>query len=176
MRTGPVPVALVPDPAWWGRKPRLDKIIYWALDGTSTLDAYLNMEIDDTSAVDPEKYQRPKNERGTDIRVGARWDQVTLGLNGGRGPRQEAAGRGGLAGQRRRRAAHQGRQAAAPGVRHARRRRRTLYNQADARIWKLGHSIPLYQRPQIIAVRKGLVNHGAPGLGDEDPKTIGRLK
>ncbi|MEU5585227.1 ABC transporter family substrate-binding protein [Streptomyces chrestomyceticus] len=326
-------VTLVPDPAWWGRKPRLDKIIYWALDGTSTLDAYLNKEIDDTSAVDPEKYQRLKNDRGADIRVGARWDQVTLSLNGGRGPLADVAVRqavtlgvdraalakvagkdlpfqpraldnhffmpdqagyqdntGGFgkrdvararklldaAGWRDNGAGEPRTKDGRPltleyvmpgdalalqtdqaklvqrmlgeigvGVRLRRvpgsdyfdkyvhrgnydltqfrqvdrvfrassyadyrmprgdnaftnygrvsspevdrllleatrttdvARQRTLYNQADARIWKLGHSIPLYQRPQIIAVRKGLVNHGAPGLGDEDPKAIGWLK
>jgi peptide/nickel transport system substrate-binding protein len=41
-----------------------------------------------------------------------------------------------------------------------------LYNQADARIWAEVHTIALYQRPQIQAVRSGLANFGSPGLGD----------
>jgi peptide/nickel transport system substrate-binding protein len=39
-----------------------------------------------------------------------------------------------------------------------------LYNQADAQIWAAGHSVELFQTPQILAVRKGLANFGAFGL------------
>ncbi|WP_240167809.1 ABC transporter family substrate-binding protein [Streptomyces noursei] len=79
-------ITAVPDPNWWGQKPKLDRIIYWALDGSGYVDAYLNKEIDYTSAASPEAYQRLKGDKGTDIRIGARWDQVTLSLNGRRGP------------------------------------------------------------------------------------------
>ncbi|MGW2564789.1 ABC transporter family substrate-binding protein [Streptomyces sp. NPDC001537] len=48
-----------------------------------------------------------------------------------------------------------------------------LYDRADAEIWRLGHDIELYQRPQIIAVRKGLANYGVPGLGDVDFSLVG---
>lgn len=51
-----------------------------------------------------------------------------------------------------------------------------LYNQADASIWKLGHSVELYQRPQISAVRKDLANWGATGLADVDYTKVGWLK
>lgn len=39
-----------------------------------------------------------------------------------------------------------------------------LLKQADARIWAAAGSIPLYQRPQLVAVRNGLKNVGAFGL------------
>ncbi|MFJ2189625.1 ABC transporter family substrate-binding protein [Kitasatospora sp. NPDC087861] len=43
-----------------------------------------------------------------------------------------------------------------------------LYNQADAKIWELGHTVELYQRPTVVATRKGLANYGAFGLAGED--------
>jgi peptide/nickel transport system substrate-binding protein len=43
-----------------------------------------------------------------------------------------------------------------------------LYNQADALIWKEGHSVELYQTPSIIAVRPELANVGAFGLKSDD--------
>jgi peptide/nickel transport system substrate-binding protein len=50
------------------------------------------------------------------------------------------------------------------------------YNEADAKLWELGHSIPVYQRPQIFAVREGLANYGASGMGDEPLNKTGWLK
>ncbi|WP_395296089.1 ABC transporter family substrate-binding protein [Kitasatospora hibisci] len=48
-----------------------------------------------------------------------------------------------------------------------------LYNQADARIWELGHTVELYQRPTVVAVRKGLANYGAFGLAGVDYAKVG---
>ncbi|MBO1418387.1 ABC transporter family substrate-binding protein [Streptomyces sp. FH025] len=48
-----------------------------------------------------------------------------------------------------------------------------LYNQADAKIWELGHTVELYQRPAVVAVRKGLANYGAFGLAEEDYSKVG---
>ncbi len=56
------------------------------------------------------------------------------------------------------------------------RQARRLYNRADAEIWSLGHDIELYQRPQVLAVRKGLANYGVPGLGDIDFTRVGWQK
>ncbi|WP_043245480.1 MULTISPECIES: ABC transporter family substrate-binding protein [unclassified Streptomyces] len=53
------------------------------------------------------------------------------------------------------------------------KRATTLYNRADAEIWRLGHDIELYQRPQMMAVRAGLANYGIPGLGDIDWTKVG---
>ncbi|MEU1421044.1 ABC transporter family substrate-binding protein [Kitasatospora sp. NPDC005751] len=48
-----------------------------------------------------------------------------------------------------------------------------LYNQADAKIWELGHTVELYQRPTVVASRKGLANYGAFGLAGVDYTTVG---
>ncbi|MEU7875253.1 ABC transporter substrate-binding protein [Dactylosporangium sp. NPDC049140] len=42
-----------------------------------------------------------------------------------------------------------------------------LLNQADVLLWQAGHSVPLFQTPQISAVRPGLANFGAFGLRSE---------
>jgi peptide/nickel transport system substrate-binding protein len=39
-----------------------------------------------------------------------------------------------------------------------------IANQIDAQIWQEVHSLTLYQRPEIFAVKKGLANFGAFGL------------
>ncbi|MGX1272149.1 ABC transporter family substrate-binding protein [Streptomyces phaeoluteigriseus] len=44
------------------------------------------------------------------------------------------------------------------------RESRSLIRKADARIWAAAGSIPLYQRPQLTAVRKSVVNAGAFGF------------
>ncbi|MFI9270559.1 ABC transporter family substrate-binding protein [Kitasatospora sp. NPDC052896] len=40
-----------------------------------------------------------------------------------------------------------------------------ILQQADARIWQLGHSVPLFQRPELVAVRDGVAGVGAYGFG-----------
>ncbi|MFJ9696722.1 ABC transporter family substrate-binding protein [Kitasatospora sp. NPDC101183] len=42
--------------------------------------------------------------------------------------------------------------------------RADLLQEADVRIWQLGHSVPLYQRPDLVAVRTGLRGVGAFGF------------
>lgn len=39
-------ITLVPNPAWWGDKPKLDRIIYRALDPDAQIDSLANGEID----------------------------------------------------------------------------------------------------------------------------------
>lgn len=41
---------------------------------------------------------------------------------------------------------------------------RSLADDADQRIWASGHSLPLFQRPQLVAVKEGLANVGAFGF------------
>lgn len=48
-----------------------------------------------------------------------------------------------------------------------------LANQIDQEIWKTGHSLLLYQRPNVIAVRDGVANFGAFGFADEIYTDIG---
>ncbi|MEW2523044.1 ABC transporter family substrate-binding protein [Actinacidiphila alni] len=84
-------ITTVPDPAWWGVKPKLDSIIYRALDASAYTDAYLNKEIDYAPAIQPEDYKRLVKDPGTDIRSGARWDEVHITFNGARGPLKDLA-------------------------------------------------------------------------------------
>jgi peptide/nickel transport system substrate-binding protein len=41
---------------------------------------------------------------------------------------------------------------------------RKLAARADAKIWALTHSLPLYQRPEVVALRRTLANTGAFGF------------
>ncbi|MEW2544164.1 ABC transporter family substrate-binding protein [Streptomyces sp. NPDC047002] len=78
-------VTTVPDPRWWGTRPKLDTITWRALDQPADTEAYLNNEIDETPAILPEDYQRLVKAPKTDIRRGARWDEVHISLSS-RGP------------------------------------------------------------------------------------------
>lgn len=53
---------------------------------------------------------------------------------------------------------------------------RSLIRKADSRIWAEAGSIPLYQRPQLTAVRKNLVNAGAFGFQTPIYEDMGFLK
>ncbi|MFJ1698384.1 ABC transporter family substrate-binding protein [Streptomyces sp. NPDC088252] len=51
-----------------------------------------------------------------------------------------------------------------------------LMKQADARIWAAAGSIPLYQRPQLVATNRKLANVGAFGFGAPHYQDIGFKK
>ncbi|MEV7414226.1 ABC transporter family substrate-binding protein [Streptomyces sp. NPDC089919] len=53
---------------------------------------------------------------------------------------------------------------------------RELMKKADARIWAAAGSIPLYQRPELVAVKPGVTNAGAFGLGTPHYEDIGWQK
>ncbi|MFE7618170.1 ABC transporter family substrate-binding protein [Streptomyces sp. NPDC057496] len=53
---------------------------------------------------------------------------------------------------------------------------RDLMKQADARIWAAAGSIPLYQRPQLVATDRELLNVGAFGFGTPHYQDIGFKK
>ncbi|MBT2448037.1 ABC transporter family substrate-binding protein [Streptomyces sp. ISL-43] len=53
---------------------------------------------------------------------------------------------------------------------------RDLMRKADARIWAAAGSIPLYQRPELVAVKPALANAGAFGLGAPRYQDIGWKK
>ncbi|MFI5745188.1 ABC transporter family substrate-binding protein [Streptomyces sp. NPDC051644] len=79
-------ITIVPDPKWWGDKARLDSVVYRVIDASAKTEAYLNKEIDEAPALLPEDYKRLVEAADTDIRRGARWDEVHITLNGGHGP------------------------------------------------------------------------------------------
>jgi peptide/nickel transport system substrate-binding protein len=51
-----------------------------------------------------------------------------------------------------------------------------LANQVDRELWALGHSLLLYQRPDVVAVRDGVANFGAFGFADPIYPDIGFTK
>ncbi|MEU3774776.1 ABC transporter substrate-binding protein [Streptomyces sp. NPDC032472] len=53
---------------------------------------------------------------------------------------------------------------------------RELMRKADARIWAAAGSIPLYQRPELVAVKPSVANAGAFGLGTPRFQDIGWKK
>ncbi|MFG2604437.1 ABC transporter family substrate-binding protein [Streptomyces sp. NPDC048514] len=53
---------------------------------------------------------------------------------------------------------------------------RSLIRKADSRIWAAAGSIPLYQRPQLVGVRKDLVNAGAFGFQTPVYEDMGYLR
>ncbi|MFJ9583211.1 ABC transporter family substrate-binding protein [Streptomyces acidicola] len=53
---------------------------------------------------------------------------------------------------------------------------RSLIRKADARIWAAAGSIPLYQRPQLVATRTNLANVGAFGFETPVYEDMGFLK
>jgi peptide/nickel transport system substrate-binding protein len=53
---------------------------------------------------------------------------------------------------------------------------RALVRKADARIWAEAGSIPLYQRPQLVAARPNLANAGAFGFQSPHYEDMGFLK
>ncbi|MEU6050470.1 ABC transporter family substrate-binding protein [Streptomyces xanthochromogenes] len=82
-------VTAVPDPAWWGTKPRLDKVVFRALLPAAALQAYLNGEIDAVNAATAEAYQQLKSAPNSTVRIGSAWDEVHVSLNGAGGPLQD---------------------------------------------------------------------------------------
>ncbi|QHA06621.1 ABC transporter family substrate-binding protein [Streptomyces broussonetiae] len=53
---------------------------------------------------------------------------------------------------------------------------RSLIRKADSRIWAAAGSIPLYQRPQLVGVKRNLVNAGAFGFQTPVYEDMGFLK
>ena len=51
-----------------------------------------------------------------------------------------------------------------------------LTYQIDQKIWEEGHSVPLYQRPDLVATKSNLVNFGSFGFADVDYTSIGFKK
>ncbi|WP_028707990.1 ABC transporter family substrate-binding protein [Propionicicella superfundia] len=54
--------------------------------------------------------------------------------------------------------------------------RTDLANQAAEKIWTAVHTLPLYQRPDLVAVKKNLANFGSMGFGSVKWENVGYLK
>ncbi|MFC6596102.1 ABC transporter family substrate-binding protein [Kitasatospora paranensis] len=51
--------------------------------------------------------------------------------------------------------------------------RRSLLQQADTRLWQLADVVPLYQRPDLVAVRNGVAGAGAYGFATPRYQDVG---
>ncbi|WP_083602993.1 ABC transporter family substrate-binding protein [Bowdeniella nasicola] len=56
------------------------------------------------------------------------------------------------------------------------KKRIDLTNEVDKAIWEAVHTVPIYQRAQMIATPKNLANYGAFGLSSGKPEDIGYTK
>lgn len=62
-------VTLVRDSGWWGRKPKLDSMVFRTLTSEATPDAFANGEIDFFDVgPDPDAFKRAKGVKGSEIR------------------------------------------------------------------------------------------------------------
>ena len=76
-------VSMVPDPNWWGAKPKLDRIITRALEGDAGVNAFVNGEVDvNLIPNDPSSYKRAKSAKGGVVRVAGGPDFRHFTING----------------------------------------------------------------------------------------------
>jgi peptide/nickel transport system substrate-binding protein len=76
-------VSMVPDPNWWGAKPKLDRIITRALEGDAGVNAFVNGEVDvNLLPIDPSSYKRAAATKGGVVRVAGGPDFRHFTLNG----------------------------------------------------------------------------------------------
>src|SRR4051794_29356766 len=76
-------VSMVPDPNWWGAKPKLDRIITRALELDAGVNAFVNGEVDiNLLPNDPASYKRAKSAKNGVIRVAGGPDFRHFTFNG----------------------------------------------------------------------------------------------
>jgi peptide/nickel transport system substrate-binding protein len=76
-------VSMVPDPNWWGAKPKLDRIITRGLELDAGVNAFVNGEVDvNLLPNDPASYKRAKSAKNGVIRVAGGPDFRHFTING----------------------------------------------------------------------------------------------
>ena len=76
-------VSMVPDPNWWGAKPKLDRIITRALEGDAGVNAFVNGEVDvNLLPNDPSSYKRAAAAKNGVVRVAGGPDFRHFTING----------------------------------------------------------------------------------------------
>jgi len=76
-------VSMVPDPNWWGNKPKLDRIITRDLEGDAGVNAFVNGEVDvNLLPIDPSSYKRSAGTKGGIVRVAGGPDFRHFTING----------------------------------------------------------------------------------------------
>jgi peptide/nickel transport system substrate-binding protein len=76
-------VSLVRNPKWWGRRPKLDRIVFRVIDPVGQVDALLNDEIDVLDvAADVNKLKRVEGAAGITVHRAAGPDFRSITING----------------------------------------------------------------------------------------------
>jgi peptide/nickel transport system substrate-binding protein len=76
-------ISLVRNPKWWGNRPKLDRIIFRAIDPAAQVDALLNREIDLLDvAADVSKLKQVEGAPGIAVRRAAGPDFRSITING----------------------------------------------------------------------------------------------
>lgn len=76
-------VSMVPDPNWWGAKPKVDRIITRALEGDAGVNAFVNGEVDvNLIPNDPSSYKRAAGAKNGVVRVAGGPDFRHFTVNG----------------------------------------------------------------------------------------------
>ncbi|WP_372698208.1 ABC transporter family substrate-binding protein [Arthrobacter sp. JSM 101049] len=78
LRAGPYKISghsktqltLVPNPDWWGEKPKLDKIVYKQMESTASINAFQNGEIDATAVGTADRLAQIKDMEDVQVRRG----------------------------------------------------------------------------------------------------------
>ncbi|GAB3533921.1 ABC transporter family substrate-binding protein [Arthrobacter tecti] len=63
-------ITLVPNPDWWGEKPKLDKVVYKAMESTASINAFQNGEIDATAVDSADRLAQIRDMEDVYIRRG----------------------------------------------------------------------------------------------------------
>ena len=77
-------ISLVPDPKWWGRAPKLERITYRVLDSDAQVDALANGEVDYVDlGASASNYQRASTLTGVQVRRAGGPNYRHITFNGG---------------------------------------------------------------------------------------------
>jgi peptide/nickel transport system substrate-binding protein len=76
-------VSMVPDPNWWGAKPKLDRIITRSLELDAGVNAFVNGEVDvNLLPIDPSSYKKAAGAKNGVVRVAGAPDFRHFTING----------------------------------------------------------------------------------------------
>ncbi|EST36984.1 hypothetical protein N566_15480 [Streptomycetaceae bacterium MP113-05] len=74
-------VSFVPNPKWWGSKPKLDRLTYVQMEESASINAFKNGQIDATETSTAERLNQVESMKGIDVRRGTATENNLLVLN-----------------------------------------------------------------------------------------------
>ena len=74
-------VSFVPNPKWWGAKPKLDRVTYVQMEESASVNAFKNGQIDAVQVNQAEKLNQVKSMKGIDLRRGTNTSNTLLVFN-----------------------------------------------------------------------------------------------